>query len=838
MNIPAILACDGYKTSHRKQYNPSTELVYSTWVPRKSRLRGVDKVVFFGLQAFIKDYLVDSFNNTFFNRPKEVVIQEFKRVMERYSGDTDTEHWEALHDLGYLPLRIDALEEGTLCPIRVPMFTIQNTKPEFYWLTNFVETIMSTEIWKPMTSATIALEYRKILEKWADKTCDDNTFVDYQAHDFSLRGMAGLDAGLSSGAGHLLSFKGSDTIPAILWLEKYYNADITKEVIANGIAGSEHSVQETNILNAGIDNQLEGEYQNLKYFLTELYPTGIFSYVADTYNLWYCVTKALPRLKDEILSRDGKLVVRPDCYDEATQILTDNGWKYFKDLVQGVDKVAQYHRDGSIDFVIPIKYYSQHYTGNMYKFNNINNNIDLLVTPNHRMIVRNQDGDIDVRYAEDIKYKYNEYNVCAGLKQGSINHITPMDRLNIAIQADGRVRYRENSTKFIVDFQLAKQRKIDRLINICKLAGVQYKLIKNSRMFNEKNSKWSNQSTVYVYLENKPSKDFSSWINLKDKSYEWCREFIDEVVNWDGHRRTDTRFKYDTTNPKNAIIVQQIAVLAGYRTKYTQYTDNRSDKYKDIHTINILTNKDSISGRSIIKQRVDYDGNIYCVQVPTGMLVVRRNNQVAICGNSGDPCDIICGLNTSDKDLSMGNQYSNEINKGVIELLWDIFGGTINSKGYKVLDKHIGAIYGDAITLERADEICRRLEQKGFASSNVNLGVGSYTYNMNTRDTFGFALKTTYAKVDGKELMLFKDPITDDGTKKSNKGMVVVAKELETDKLICLDCLNQKDKDFYKDVDLLKPVFKDGVLLRDDSLSDIRQRVLSQVNTKVLSPLT
>lgn len=435
--------------------------------------------------------------------------------MERYSGDTDTEHWEALHDLGYLPLRIDALEEGTLCPIRVPMFTIQNTKPEFYWLTNFVETIMSTEIWKPMTSATIALEYRKILDKWADKTCDDNTFVDYQAHDFSLRGMAGLDAGLSSGAGHLLSFKGSDTIPAILWLEKYYNADITKEVIANGIAGSEHSVQETNILNIG--DKLEGEYQNLKYFLTELYPTGVFSYVADTYNLWDCITKVLPRLKNEIINREGKFVLRPD---------------------------------------------------------------------------------------------------------------------------------------------------------------------------------------------------------------------------------------------------------------------------------------------------------------------------------SGDPCDIICGLNTSDKNLSMGNQYSNEINKGAVELLWDIFGGTINSKGYKVLDKHIGAIYGDAITLERADEICRRLEQKGFASSNVNLGIGSYTYNMNTRDTFGFALKTTYAKVDGKELLLFKDPITDDGTKKSNKGMVVVAKELETDKLIYLDCLNQKDKDFYKDVDLLKPVFKDGVLLRDESLSDIRQRVLSQVNTKVLSPLT
>ena len=504
MNIPVYLACDGYKTSHVKQYNPKTEVVYSTWTPRKSRIDGINEVVVFGLSYFIQEFLIDSFNNTFFSKPKDEVIQEFKRVMECYSGNTDTKHWEALHDLGYLPLEIKALDEGTLCPIRVPMFTIQNTKPEFYWLTNFVETIMSTEIWKPMTSATIALEYRKILDKWADKTCDDNTFVDYQAHDFSLRGMAGLDAGLSSGAGHLLSFKGSDTIPAILWLEKYYNADITKEVIANGIAGSEHSVQETNILNVGIDNQLEGEYQNLKYFLTELYPTGIFSYVADTYNFWDCITKALPRLKDEILSRDGKLVIR---------------------------------------------------------------------------------------------------------------------------------------------------------------------------------------------------------------------------------------------------------------------------------------------------------------------------------GDSGDPCDIICGLNTSDKDPSMDNQYSNEINKGAVELLWDIFGGTINSKGYKVLDKHIGAIYGDAITLERADEICRRLEQKGFASSNVNLGVGSYTYNMNTRDTFGFALKTTYAKVGGKELLLFKDPITDDGEKKSNKGMVAVIQNGNT--LECIDNLDKDSKYKLASKDLLKTVFLNGVQLRRPTLTEIRERLVN-----------
>ena len=170
----AILNSDYYKQSHRVQYSPKTEKVYSTWTPRKSRINGVDKVVFFGLQYFIKDYLIESFNKTFFNRPKEEVIGEFQRVMKNTIGTDDASHFEALWNLGYLPLKIQAIPEGTLTPIRVPMFTIENTKPEFYWLTNFVETILSTEIWKPMTSATIALQYRKILEKWSEKTCDNN----------------------------------------------------------------------------------------------------------------------------------------------------------------------------------------------------------------------------------------------------------------------------------------------------------------------------------------------------------------------------------------------------------------------------------------------------------------------------------------------------------------------------------------------------------------------------------------------------------------------------------------------------------------------------------------
>ena len=521
VRIPAPLLLDSYKSSHRKQYSPNTEVVYSTWTPRKSRESDINKVVVFGIQAFIQDYLVELFNQTFFYRKKEDVIPVIKEIMQNYTGDSDTSHWEALHDLGYLPLEIRALPEGTLCPIRVPMATIENTKPEFYWLTNFIETIFSTEVWKPMTSATIALQYRKILDSYAEKTCDNNDHVDYQGHDFSLRGMAGIDAGLSSGAGHLVSFKGSDTIPAVFWIEKYYQTKNINGSVATSIPATEHSVAETNIIELeeqfknSEDPRLEAERAYLGRLLNDVYPSGFFSYVSDTYNLWGVCTKVLPSHKDKIMSRDGRVVVRPDSGD-------------------------------------------------------------------------------------------------------------PVD------------------------------------------------------------------------------------------------------------------------------------ILCGYNTK--TFFD-------------------------------DYGGT---------------DKPVRLRDESDTP-------------------YYNEINKGVIELLWETFGGTVNSKGYKVLDSHIGCLYGDAITLERAKEICERLEKKGFASSNVVLGIGSYTYNMNTRDTFGFALKTTYGVVNGKELLLYKDPITDDGTKKSQKGRVIVLRD-ENGDLTYIDNLykSEWEKRVNNGEDELRTVFKDGKVMNTQSFDMVR----------------
>lgn len=478
-----LLLTDGYKVDHRRQYPEGTSLVYSNWTPRKSRLQSVDQVVFFGLQYFIKKYILEDFENYFFKQPKEVVVAEYQRRINNYLGENQvgTKHIEDLHDLGYIPMAIKALPEGVSIPVRVPMFTMYNTLPEFFWLTNYFETLVSAVVWMPCTSATIAKQYRIVLDKFATETSSIPEFVDWQGHDFSMRGMAGTEAAVISAMGHLLSFTGTDTIPSIDMLEKYYNANSSAELIGGSVAATEHSVM--------CMGTMEDEISTFKRLVCEVYPKGIVSIVSDTWDLWKVLTDYLPKLKNEILAREGKVVIRPD---------------------------------------------------------------------------------------------------------------------------------------------------------------------------------------------------------------------------------------------------------------------------------------------------------------------------------SGDPVDIICG-NPNGKN-------ENEL-KGVVELLWETFGGSINEKGFKELDPHIGAIYGDSITVERATQICQRLKEKGFASTNVVLGIGSYTYQYNTRDTFGFAMKATYGEVNGEGREIFKDPITDDGTKKSAKGLMKI--ELENGVYQLVDQVSWEQERQGE----LKEVFRDGQLLIDHNLEEIRKRI-------------
>ncbi len=482
MKTNPMLLCDFYKLAHRRMYPPGTELVYSTWTPRGTHLPGVTEFVWFGLQAFLKGRILDEFQRAFFEAPKHQVVESYRRLVgHTLGGDPETQHIEDLHDLGYLPIRIRALEEGTVVPLRMPVMTIQNTDPRFFWLTNYLETLMSCELWQPSTSATIAREYRKLFGEYAKRTGEDGSFCQFQGHDFSMRGMGSLESAVGSGMGHLTSFVGTDTIPAIEAAELYYGADVGRELVGTSVPATEHSVQ------CAFGN----DESYFRHVVQKAHPSGIVSIVSDGYDFWEVVTRLLPELKSAIMARDGKAVIRPD---------------------------------------------------------------------------------------------------------------------------------------------------------------------------------------------------------------------------------------------------------------------------------------------------------------------------------SGDPVKIICG----DPDSEVEH-----IRKGAVECLWDTFGGTTNAAGYKCLDPHIGLIYGDAITLERARRILNLLQQKGFASTNVVFGIGSYTYQYQTRDTMGLALKSTLVVINGHEVPIFKDPKTDDGTKKSQRGRVAVRRN-GAGELYWTDGLLLGE---HIDGNLLHDVFVDGRLVKEHTFEEVRARI-------------
>lgn len=508
-----LLLTDGYKTGHHQQYPKGTTLVYSNFTPRSNKYapKGCNKVVSFG-QQMVMIQIHEAFQKEFFSKDKSEVCGEMKRELSLYLGtDYDVTHFEKLHDLGYLPIHVKGIEEGTLVPMKVPVLTIYNTHPDFYWVTNYLETILSNLLWKPMTSATIAHTYRKVLTKWQEKTdAEKGWFIDWQGHDFSMRGMDSVEAVISSGLGHLTSFSGTDSLPTLYGARKFYGMD-NNDFVGGSVNATEHSV-----MCAGSREDEIGTFRRL----LETYPTGILSIVSDTWDLWKVCTEHVITLKEEILSRDGKLVIRPD---------------------------------------------------------------------------------------------------------------------------------------------------------------------------------------------------------------------------------------------------------------------------------------------------------------------------------SGDPVDILCGAweeNILPSGFFEQTPKAGPEGKGVIELLWDVFGGAVNEQGYKVLDSHIGAIYGDSITIDRADEICRRLEAKGFASTNVVLGIGSFTYQYNTRDTFGFAMKATYVELTqtvvdsgigetgamerqetvGREI--FKDPITDDGTKKSATGLLSVI-QIQDDPMQLIDKVDWETEN----LGMLRTIYLDGLFWNTTTLTQIRTKL-------------
>lgn len=308
---------DGYKMDHRRQYPEGTEFVYSNWTARSGRHfhlpegRSLDGYVVFGVQYLCLKYFIEHFNKNFFLREEHEVVKEFHDFLGKYMGidfanKIGVDHIRDLHRLQYLPIEVKALEEGTICPIGVPSMTIINTNPRFYWITNYLETLISNTLWMSMTSATTAREFKKELKRHCEKT--GIKMNDFLMHDFSMRGLPGESGTILSGMGHLTSFTGSESIPAIVEMENYYPVLEEGYVIAATIPATEHSVA-----CAGSDYSIPdpSDKEYLKRML-DLYPNGYVSIVADTFDFWRFISKYIPECKEQIVDREGRLVVRPD----------------------------------------------------------------------------------------------------------------------------------------------------------------------------------------------------------------------------------------------------------------------------------------------------------------------------------------------------------------------------------------------------------------------------------------------------------------------------------------------------------------------------------------------
>ena len=500
MKINPILAIDSYKLAHITMYPENIIGTYLNLTPRSIRhfkklipaqFKYDNKIVAVGMQMAIQD-IVDTFTDEFFSKPLEQTLEIYTDTIRPFIGfDEDSEtkivaEITKLHNLGYLPLEIKALPEGSLVPVQTPVMTIKFSENGFAWLQGYLETYISQNTWKTITIATVARLYRKILEFWAEKTCDNNDHITWQGHCFADRGMSGTEDATKMGIAHATQFEGSDSVHAAYAAKHIYG--FKSPLFAASVPATEHQ-----IMQLGINESSE---RDTILRLIKQYPTGVMSVVCDTEDYWNTLTNILPSLKEEI-------------------------------------------------------------------------------------------------------------------------HVRTPNSLGLA--------------KFVV--------------------------------------------------------------------------------------RPDSGYPVD--------------VICGVRI---------NQKFSNCTLEEALDN--TFMGSSYIQ----WEDNYYKVNYKDTMLTQISENEV----------------------------------KGSIEILWDTFGGTINSKGYKVLNPRVGLIYGDSITPERAYEICKRLEAKGFASSNVVLGIGSYAYNYHTRDTLGMAIKCTAAWDDKGNLIETQKVVKTDSGKKSAKGLLYVSSDFVT----------------------------------------------------------
>ncbi len=297
MTTNLILNSDSYKFSQWCQYPPKTTVVYSYI---ESRGGVYDATVFFGLQAFIKEYLVG-----------EVVtmdmIDEAEAIITAHGEPFNREGWEYIVNTygGKLPVTIKAVPEGTVVGTRNVLATIVNMDPECYWLTSFLETALLRAIWYPTTVATNSYQSKKLILEYLEKTGDPST-IDFKLHDFGARGVSSLESAGIGGAAHLVNFMGTDTVEALLFARRYYGADMA----GFSVPAMEHST----VTSWGREREVDS-YRNMLKVNGK--PGGIVAAVSDSYDIFAACEKWGTELKQDVIDSGATLVVRPDSGDPA-----------------------------------------------------------------------------------------------------------------------------------------------------------------------------------------------------------------------------------------------------------------------------------------------------------------------------------------------------------------------------------------------------------------------------------------------------------------------------------------------------------------------------------------
>ena len=318
MGYSSILKTDFYKVTHMQQYNTGITHFTSYLTPRGSRFKNIDKMVVFGVANFVNEILYKDFNENFFGKHWLDIYEDLIEVLHdglHYSLPTikETElKIKKLHELGYLPIELNGLPEGTLCPMGVPAIEIRSTHSDFAWVAQSIESILSCEFWHPAISATMALEYKKIAKAAYDKTVDDDISHMTAMCDFSMRGQESYTSSVASGAAFLTSFYNCSTIESRRYIRENYND--TKPERVNGLTSTEHSVMCSDYAICG------DERETFRRLLTEVYPDTSFAAVSDSYDFWNVVTNILPSLREEIEAHNGFIGIRHDS-DEPVHAL-------------------------------------------------------------------------------------------------------------------------------------------------------------------------------------------------------------------------------------------------------------------------------------------------------------------------------------------------------------------------------------------------------------------------------------------------------------------------------------------------------------------------------------